>query len=210
MIRVLIADDHEFVRKGLRNFLEGECGINVVAEASNCLEVIDVLRENYVDVAVIDISMPGGSGLDVLQQIKKYRPNLPVLFLTMHSENRFAVRALKSGAAGYITKESAPKELVKAIRKVVRGGTYVSEHLAEMLAYGLHSKDAKPIHETLSNREYQIMLLIAKGESIKGIACGLSISAGTVYTHRERILEKMRMRTNVEIAHYAVLNGLVD
>ncbi len=210
MIRVLIVDDHEVVRRGLKNLLDGESDVVVAGEAGNGPEVFRVLRRNHFDVAVLDISMPGAGGLDILSQLRKQHPKLPVIILTMHPENRFGFRALKAGAAGYITKDRAPKELVAAIRKVATGGTFISEPLVGMLAYGLRSGDGKPIHEMLSNREYQIMRLIAAGKSIKEIAGGLSISVGTVYTHRERILEKMRMRTNVEIAHYAVVNGLVD
>ena len=210
MIRVLIVDDHEVVRRGLKSLLGGESDVVVAAEAGNGHEVFRALRRNHFDVAVLDISMEGESGLDLLPQLRKQHPKLPVIVLTMHPENRFGFRALKAGATGYITKDRAPKELAQAIRKVATGGTFISEPLVEMLAYGLRSRDAKPIHETLSDREYQIMRLIASGKSIKEIAGDLSISGGTVYTHRERILEKMRMRTNVEIARYAVQNRLVD
>ncbi|MBI4548190.1 MAG: response regulator transcription factor [Ignavibacteriae bacterium] len=210
MVRVLLADDHEIVRTGLKNFLEAASDIEVVGEARCGQEVLYAVAKLHLDVVVLDISMPEGDGLDILAQIKRNHPNLPVIFYTMHPETRYGIRALKVGAAGYVTKGSDPRELVKAIRKVSRGFTFISEHLTTMLTYGLRLGDGKPIHETLSPREYQIMRMIAGGKSTKEIAGDLSISVGTVYTHRERILEKMRMRTNVEITHYAVLNGLVD
>ena len=210
MIRVLIADDHEVVRRGLKSLLESESDIVVAGEASNGNEFFAALQKNHFDLAILDISMPGESGLDLLTQVKKRHPKVPIIILTFHPESRFGYRALRAGAKGYITKDKAPAELIQGIRKVAAGGTYISEPLAGMLVFGLRAKNGGPVHETLSDREYQIMRMIASGKTIKEIAGGLSLSAGTVYTHRERILGKMKMKTNVDIAHYAVVNGLVD
>lgn len=210
MIRVLIADDHPLVRAGLKNVLREEADMSVVGEASNGRELLDLIRKEPTDVVLIDISMPGRSGLDVLQEIKHDHPKLPVLVFSMHPEDRYAIRALRIGAAGYLTKESPPAELVKAIRKIVSGGKYVSPPLAEKLAIGLESASNRPLHENLSDREFQVMCMIATGKAVSEIAEELSLSISTVNTYRSRILDKMQMHTNAELTRYAIQNQLIE
>jgi two-component system invasion response regulator UvrY len=210
MIKVLIADDHAVVREGLKQILAGTSDMSVVHEASNGQEVLDKVRLHPVDVVVLDISMPGRSGLDTLMQLKREHPALPVLVLSMHSEDQFAVRILKAGARGFLTKETAPDLLVSALRKVVTGGKYISPTLAEKLAFDLKTDNSKAPHEILSDREYEVLCLIALGKSVREIAEKLSLSIKTISTYRARILEKMKMRTNAQLTHYGIRNGLVD
>jgi len=209
MIKVLVADDHPVVREGLKRVIEKDSGMFVAAEASTSQEVLDQVEGNPLDVVLLDINMPGRGGLEVLQQIKAYHPSLPVLVISMYSEDQYATRVLRAGAAGYLTKESAPSQLVKAIRKVVRGGKYVSPTLAEKLAIDLGT-GAKLPHETLSDREYQVLCMIASAKSVSEIADELSLSVKTISTYRTRILEKMDLGNNVELARYALKHGLVD
>ncbi len=208
MIRILIADDHIVVRRGLRQILGDEPDMSVAGEALNAQEVLALVRKRDWDVVVLDISMPGKSGLDILDELKRERPRLPVLILSMHPEDRYAVRALRVGAAGYLTKESAPEEMVKAIRKVVTGGRYISPSLAERLAFVLSTNSEQPPHETLSNREYQVLCMIGSGKSVGAIAVDLSLSVKTISTYRARILEKMTLKNNAELIHYALQNRL--
>ena len=210
MIKVLIADDHAVVREGLKQILTGTNEMTVVQEANNGQEVLDKVRAHPVDVVVLDISMPGRSGLDTLMQLKREHPALPVLVLSMHSEDQFAVRILKAGARGFLTKESAPDLLVSALRKVITGGKYISPTLAEKLAFDLKTDNSKAPHEILSDREYEVLCLIALGKSVREIADKLSLSIKTISTYRARILEKMKMRTNAQLTHYGIRNGLVD
>ena len=210
MIKILIADDHAIVREGLKQILSESPDLVVVAEASTGQEVLDKVAKNDLDLVVLDISMPGRGGMDILKEIKSLKPKLPVLILSMYPEEQYAVRVLKSGASGYLTKESAPIELVKAIRQISQGKKYISPSLAEKLAVDLEISSDKPPHETLSDREYQVMCMIASGKTLKEIADGLSLSIKTISTYRSRILEKMNMRTNAELTHYAVKNRLVD
>lgn len=210
MIKILIADDHAIVRQGLRQTVAGQPDMVVAGEAQNAHETLKLVREGEWDVVVLDITMPGRSGLDLLIELKRERPNLPVLILSMHSEEQFAVRALKARAAGYITKQSAPKELINAIRKVHRGGKYVSPSLAESLAFELGDGEGKSAHEKLSDREYQILRMIATGRTPKEIAADLNLSEKTVGTYRMRLLEKMNMKRNAELIRYAIENRLVD
>jgi DNA-binding NarL/FixJ family response regulator len=210
MLRVLIADDHPIVRQGLKQIIAETPDMIVVEEASNGLEVLSKVGASNCDVVLLDISMPGRNGVDILRQLKNERPQLHVLILSIHPEEQYAVRALRSGASGYLTKESAPDELIIAIRKVSMGGKYVSSSLAERLAYELASIDDQLPHNTLSNREYQIMLLIASGKTITEIAEELSLSIKTISTYRSRILEKMEMKNNAELTYYAIKNHLVD
>jgi len=210
MIKILIADDHAIVRKGLKQIVADTTEMVVADEASNGHEVLAKVSVNEYDVVVLDISMPGQSGLDVLKQIKGERPLLPVLMLSVYPEEQYAVRALKAGASGYLTKESAPDELIGAIRKVCRGGKYISPSLSEHLATHLEVGAEKPLHETLSDREYQVMCMIARGMSVKEIADQLYLSPKTISTYRSRILEKMTLKSNAELTYYAIKNRLID
>jgi DNA-binding NarL/FixJ family response regulator len=182
----------------------------VAAEAGNGQEVLDKIWKDDFDVIVLDIAMPGRSGLDVLKELKTYKRKLPVLVLSMYPEDQYALRVLRAGADGYLTKESAPNDLITAIRKVCSGKKYISPFLAEKLAFGLEADAAKPSHELLSDREYQVMCRIASGKTVKEIGDELSLSVKTISTYRSRILEKMRMKNNAELTHYAIQNHLVD
>ena len=210
MIRVLIADDHAVVRQGLKQILGDAPEMVVAGEATNGQEVLDKVRAEAWDVVVLDISMPDRSGLDILKELQSERPKLPVLVLSMYSEDQFAVRVLKAGARGYLTKDSAPDELVKAIRKVVSGGTYVSAFLGEKLAFEIGTDSSRLPHEALSDREFQVLRLIAAGKSVKEIAAELYLSVKTVSTYRARLLQKMNLETNAELIHYAIQNRLID
>ena len=210
MSRILIADDHAIVRKGLKETLEEELGPTASGEASNGREVLEQVWKQEWDLVLLDIGMEGRSGLEVLEEIRKARPKLPVLILTMYPEAQFAVRAIRQGAAGYINKQSAPEELVVAVKKVLAGGRYVSAALAEQLATELQGETAKAPHDALSNRELQVMRLIATGKSLKEIADDLAISVKTVGTYHTRLLQKLGMKSDVEITRYALLNKLVQ
>ncbi|HSB31472.1 MAG TPA: response regulator transcription factor [Candidatus Sulfobium mesophilum] len=210
MIKILIADDHRIVREGLKQILAETEDMVVADEASNVQEVLKKVAGNDYDVLLLDISMPGRSGLDILKQLKSERPKLSVLVLSMYSEEQYALRALRAGASGYMTKESAPDELIEAIRKVSTGRKYISPAVAEKLAVSLESNDERPPQETLSDREFQVMCMIASGKTVKAIADELALSIKTVSTYRARILEKMRMKNNAELTHYAIQNKLVE
>jgi two-component system invasion response regulator UvrY len=208
-MKILITDDHAVVRQGLKQILLEEFTRAEFGEATNAQEAIErVWKENW-DVVVLDITMPGRSGLEVLKEIKKSRPKLPVLVLSMHPEDQFAVRILKIGASGYMTKESAPNELVGAVRKVMAGGRYVSPSLAEKMASYLAVDVHTPPHERLSDREFLVLRLIASGKTPTAIAKELALSVKTISTYRMRILEKMNMSNNAELTHYAIQNQLV-
>lgn len=213
-MRILIADDDAYVRRGLREIILEEYSKAEIGEARSAGEAIDMVRgrerDRFWDVMVLDINMPGGSGIEVLKDLKKDYRRLPILVLSGHSEDEYAVRTLKAGAAGYLTKETAPEELIAAIRKVLRGGKYISAAVAEKLVLGLENVEDRPLHETLSDREYQIMCMIASGKEVGKIADELSLSIKTVSTYRTRVLQKMRMRTNAQLTYYAIKNGLVD
>lgn len=210
MIRILIADDHAMVREGLKKTLGDEADMRVVGEARDSRSVLALVRETPADVLVLDISMPGESGLSILHDIARVSKQLRILILSMHPEERFAVRALKEGAAGYLTKESAPHELAMAIRKIASGRKYISTGLAEKLADGLQSGNTALPHELLSEREYEVFLQIASGKSVTDVATALSLSVPTISTHRRRILEKMHLRSNAEIIQYAYANKLIE
>lgn len=210
MIKVLIADDHPIVRQGLRQILASTTDMEVTGEAVNAQETLDQVRAGGWDVLVLDITLPDHSGFDILKQLKHEQPDLPVLVLSIHAEEQLAVRALKAGASGYLTKEKAPEELVKAIRQVVSGGRYISRSLAESLAYGLDTASERPRLEALSDREFQVMQMIAGGKTLRGIAETLSLSVKTISTYRTRLLEKMQLKTNAEIIRYALENGLIE
>jgi two-component system invasion response regulator UvrY len=209
MIRVLIVDDHAIVRRGLRELLSDEFHGASFGEASDARQALEELRGNKWDVALLDIALPGKSGLDLLKELKAEWPKLPVLVVSAHPEDQFAVRVLKAGAGGYMTKESAPEELAKAIRKILAGGRYVSPVLAEKLAMGVANDPTRTPHETLSDREYEVMSRIASGKTVTEIAEELSLSAKTISTYRARVLEKLDVKNSAEIVQYAIRNGLV-
>lgn len=210
MIKILIADDHPVVRKGLKEIIEKTPSMMVSDEASNGQETLEKVRKSDFDVVLLDISMPGRSGLDILKELKSEKPELSVLILSMHPEEQYAVRVLKAGASGYLTKESAPDELIAAIKKASIGRKYVSSSLAEKLALYLEIDDERPLHETLSDREYEVMCMIASGKTITEIARELFLSIKTISTYRSRILEKMGMKSNAELTHYALKHELVE
>ena len=210
MMRVLIADDHEIVRRGLRQILRDEFSDLTLHEAENSQQAMDIVLQQPLDLVLLDINMPGRSGLEVLEQIRQERPKLPVLVLSAYPEEDYALRCLKLGAAGYLTKRSASAELLSAARKALTGGKYVTTSLAEKLAAALTEGASATAHESLSNRELQVLRLIAAGRSIKQIAAELSLSEKTVATYRTRISEKMGLATNVELTRYALQYGLVD
>jgi two-component system, NarL family, invasion response regulator UvrY len=209
MIKILVVDDHAIVREGLKQIVADTSGLAVTGEAASEQETLELLRKHDFDVVLLDIAMTGRGGLEVLKQIKQEKPELPVLILSMYPEEQYAVRALKMGAAGYLTKVSAPNELINAIKKIATGRKYVSNSLAEKLAFNLEVDTEKPLHECLSNREFQVMCMIASGKTVKNIAEKLSLSVNTISTYRFRILDKMRMKTNSELTHYAIKNRLV-
>ena len=208
--RILIVDDHSVVRRGLKQILVDEFKKAEFGEASNAGEALERVRKEAWDAVVLDITMPGRSGLEALKEIKEAKPKLPVLVLSMHPEDQFAVRVLKSGASGYMTKESAPEELVGAVKKVLAGGRYVSPALAEKMASYLAIDTPKPPHERLSDREFVVLRMIASGKTASQIAEELSLSVKTVSTYRTRILEKTGMMSNAELTHYAIKNQLVE
>ncbi len=209
-IRVLITDDHPVVRRGLRELLEEAGDIVVGGEAGTAAETLDQVRRGRWDVLVLDLDLPDRSGLEVLRDLKPARKSPPVLFLTVASEDSFAIRALRAGAAGYMTKKTAPEELVAAIRKVVRGGRYVSPAVAERIAFHLDENVENPPHELLSDREYQVFHMLASGRTATEAAEALHLSVKTISTYRSRILEKLNLSTNAELTVYAVRNGIVS
>jgi two-component system invasion response regulator UvrY len=210
VIKILIADDHTIFREGLKHILAEYPDLVVADEASNGQDVIDKIWKNNYDMVLLDITMPGMTGLEVLKQLKNDRPKLPVLILSMHPEEQYAVRVLRAGASGYLTKESAPDELITAIRKISQGRKYITSSLAERLAVEVEADTKKPLHEILSDREYQVLRMIAEGKTVKNIANDLSLSIKTVSTYRTRIMEKMKMKTNAELMHYAMKHRLFD
>ncbi len=210
MIKILIADDHVLIREGFKRLIDSEIGMSVIGEATNGFEALDFVRNNDCDIAVLDISMPGKNGLELIKELKKFKPGLKTLILTMHPEDRFAIRALKAGASGYLTKLSAPKALISAIHKIAGGGRYVSESLVEKLVQNIDQSSRDAEHEALSDREFEVFCLIAAGKSIAEIAGELNLSQSTVNTYRTRIMDKMNLRTNAEIIHYALRNNILD
>jgi two-component system invasion response regulator UvrY len=210
VIKVLIADDHPIVREGLKRIFAKEPHMDVVAEARNGREVLDKIESEECDVILLDINMPGPSWLEVLKELKSRKPRLPIIILSMHKEEEYIVRALKSGASGYLTKESVMDELVQAVRKVAQGGKYVSPLVAEKLVDYLDVDADTPLHRSLSDREYEVMGLLASGKKTREIANDLFLSPNTVSTYRARILDKMRMKNVAELVQYAVKNNLLD
>ena len=210
MIRVLIADDHPILRAGLKEIMVRELKEVVCGEAGSALEVLDLVRKQQWDLVILDVTMPGRSGLDVIQELKLLQPELPILVLSVHPEDQYAKRVLKAGASGYMNKEAAPEELIGAIRRVLAGGRYVSPALAEVLALDLAGGADQPPHERLSDRELEVLCLIGSGKAVSQIAEVLHLSVTTVSTHRTHILEKMSMTTTAELINYALRNRLVD
>jgi DNA-binding NarL/FixJ family response regulator len=209
-IRILIADDHPIVRAGFKQVLSDTPDLVVADEAGNGEDVLQYLKKKKYDVVLLDISMPGKSGLEILKELKTDYPQLPVLILSIYPEEQYAIRALRAGASGYLTKASAPNELISAIRKISAGGRYISASLAEKLATYLNADMTKSPHETLSDREHQVMRLIASGKTVSQIAESLNLSVKTISTYRAHVLEKMKMKNNAEITLYAVQNKLVQ
>jgi two-component system, NarL family, invasion response regulator UvrY len=209
-IRILIVDDHVMIRQGLRQILSDVFIKAIFGEASSGNDALEQVGKGSWDIVLLDITMPGKSGVDVLKQIVDAQPNIAVLVLSMHPEEQYAVRVLKSGAAGYITKNTASEEVIGAVKKVLAGGKYVSAALAESLAANLNAPGGKAPHEMLSDREYQVMRFIALGKSVKEIAYELSLSVKTISTYRTRIMEKTKLKTNADIIRYAVHEKLVE
>lgn len=209
MIKILIVDDHAIVREGLKQILSETPDMAVTGEANNGQEALEKIWHNKFDVVLLDISMPGRNGLEILKQMKHDKPALHILILSVAPEEQYAVRALKAGASGYLTKESTPNELIEAVRKVSGGKKYVSSSLAERLACHLEAKSEDSLHESLSDREYEVMCMIASGKAVKEIAENLCLSAKTISTYRSRIMEKMEMKNNAQLTHYAISNRLV-
>lgn len=209
MIKILIADDHAVVRAGLKQMLAGIDDISIIDEAENGFDAVEKVKKNEYSVVVLDIAMPGKSGLDALKEIKLERPSLPVLMLSMYPEDQYAIRVLRSGASGYLTKECVPDELATAVRVVAQGRKYISPSLAERLALNLDVETKQEPHELLSDREYQVMCMLASGKSLTEISVSLSISVKTVSTYRSRVLEKMKLRNNSELTSYAIEYQLI-
>ena len=210
MIKVLIADDHALIRKGLKQMLDDTDDMRVIGEAENGMQAIRMAEETAYDVVLLDISMPDKHGVEVLKQLKANKPQLPVLMLSMHPEEQYALRAMKAGAAGYLNKQSAPMQLVNAIRQVASGKKYISTELAEQLANGLSQGYQELLHQTLSNREYQTLCLMASGKKLSEMADIMSLSPKTVSVYRSRLLEKMKLKNNAEAIHYAISNHLIE
>ncbi len=208
-IRILLADDHAMFREGVKQLLTNATEFEVVEEANDAAQVIQKVQQTKCDVVILDISMPGRDGIDVLKQIKHINPQLHVLILSMYPEDQYAFRAIKAGASGYLTKNKASSELIEAIRKVALGRKYISAEVAEQLAMDLERDADKPLHQKLSDREYQVMSMIASGKTVGQIAGELAISISSVSTLRTRILKKFGMKTNAEITHYAIKHNLV-
>ena len=209
-MKVIIADDHAVVRKGLKQILLDMPGINNVEEVNDGNELIERIKKEDFNFVILDISMPGKNGLDVLKDIKTIKPQLPVLILSIHPEGQYAIRALKAGAAGYLTKDSAPEELITAIQKILTGRKYITQSLAEKLAYNFNADSDRLPHEYLSDREFEVFKLIASGKTITDIAGKLCLSVNIVSTYRARIYEKTNLKSRSEITLYAIKNGLIE
>jgi len=209
MIKVLVADDHAIIREGLKRILEGS-DVQVVAEAATGPETLEMARKSRPDIVLLDVSMPGGDGLETAKDLKRLNPKVRVLMLTVHPEDSFAVRCLTQGADGYMTKDAAPEQLIQALRRIQMGGKYISPNLAERLALNLGEGADRPAHDALSARELAVMRRIASGKTVSEIAAELNLSVKTISTYRHRILEKMNLRNNSEIIRYAVGEGLTD
>jgi DNA-binding NarL/FixJ family response regulator len=210
MIRIVIADDHAIVREGLKRIVSSAEGMEVIGEAANGIEALQRVRELEFDVLMLDLSMPGRSGMELIKMVKADKPRLRILVLSMHQEMQYAVRAIKSGASGYLTKESAPAQLEQAIRKIAAGGAFISSEVAEQLALGaMPGSEAAP-HENLSNREFEVFRLLAAGVSVTSIAGQLNLSVKTISTHKANLMQKMSLSNSSELVRYAIRHGLTD
>ena len=209
MLRILLADDHAVVRQGVKQILAEAFAQASFGEAENMHELLKLVRSGSWDIVVLDLSMPDGNGLEALKQIKCEYPLLPILILSMYPVDQYGVRTIRAGASGYLNKESAPEELVQAIVKILNGGVYISASVADELVMHARNEDDQPLHQHLSDREYQVLCLIASGKEVKEISTELSLSAKTISTYRARLMEKMNMNTNAELTYYAIKNGLV-
>ncbi len=210
MIKILLADDHPIIIKGLKQIIEEEDDMKVTGEARNGNEALDLMRKNDYDIAILDITMPKKTGVEVIEEMKYLKKKIPVLVLSVHPEDQFAMRVLKTGAKGYMTKESAPENIVDAIKKIINGGKYISPTLAEKILSDINSDRVESPHETLSNREFQIIVMIASGKTLKEIAEELNLNIKTISTYRQRILEKMNMTSNSELTRYVLDNKLMN
>lgn len=209
MLRILLADDHSVVRQGIKQILANSIEKVTFGEAQNARDIRDLISNESWDIIILDLAMPDSNGIEMLKQVKHERPNLPILILSMFPEEQYALRAIKAGASGYLNKESAPEELVEAIHKILQGGEYISQSLAEQLIHYARNEEDLPPHKYLSDREYQVLCMIASGKEIREIASELSLSVKTISTYRARLLLKMSMKTNAEITYYAIKNGLI-
>jgi two-component system invasion response regulator UvrY len=209
VLKIILADDHAVVRQGVKQILASAFPTATFGEASNAHDLLALVQQGRWDIVVLDLTMPGSNGLDLLKLIKHDHPSLPVLILSMYPEDQFAVRAVRAGAAGYLNKEGAPEELVQALRKILAGGNYISAAVADELVLHTRQDNDRPAHEQLSDREFQVLCLIASGKGVKEIGAKLSLSPATVSTYRVRILQKMSMKTNAELMQYAIQKGLV-
>ncbi len=210
MIKILVVDDHAVVRAGVHYFIDNVPDMQIAGEAGTAEEAIRLIRAQDWDIVLLDIAMPDKSGVEVLKQIKREKPNLPVLILSMHPENRYAVQILRSGASGYVQKEALATELLTAIQTILRGHKYISYAVAELLTMDLDVNAEKPLHETLSSREYEIFYKLSQGEGVTRIADALCLSVKTVSTYRARVLQKMNMTSNADIIYYAIKQNLID
>ncbi|MBW7856017.1 MAG: hypothetical protein B6D43_07160 [Ignavibacteriales bacterium UTCHB1] len=211
MIRVIVADDHNLMREGIKKIIDQEPGIEVIGEASDSFELFEILDRTDCGILLLDISMPGKSGIEILKYLKGMKKNFKTIVLTMHPEDRFAIRSIKSGALGYLTKETAPEELVIAIRKVYNGGKYITEKVAELLMQDItHDPNDLPLHQLLSDREFEVLVKIASGKKINEISTELGISPATVNTYRSRLLEKLGLKSNVELTRFALEKKIIE
>lgn len=210
MIRIVIADDHEIVRAGLKQIISDDNDMEVIGESNNGEKLIELVKKNDYDVVLLDLKMSGLSGIEVIKHIKAIKPELPIIVLSMHAEDQYAVRTIKAGASGYVTKETAAENLITAVRKVVSGGKYISSTLAETLAESIAGGGIDLPHEKLTDREFQVLCMIASGKTVSEIGSELFLSVKTISTYRQRILEKMNMKNNSELTHYAIKNNLLD
>jgi two-component system invasion response regulator UvrY len=210
MIDILLVDDHAMFREGLKQILAKQADLRVVGEVGNGIDAIEKIKHHPYSLVILDISMPGQSGWDILSKIKQEQPRLPVLILSMHPEDQYGIRMLRAGASGYVSKESAAEDLITAIRKVASGGRHVSAALAEKLAFAIDANVKEQPHHLLSNREFQVMCMLASGKTLKEIADNLILSEKTITTYRTRILEKLHLRNNVELTHYVIQNKLLE